>query len=118
MLTDERRDQFKQGVADAKLKTDQSKSDGWARIAGIILMLIGVVGAFLAYNLSLGQNDFRDIASGQILAVACVGLTVVGAALYLTATVSRVLRLWLLRQLVESQAQVDQLADAVRTPQV
>lgn len=116
MLTDERRDQFKQDVANAKLKTDQSKSDGLSRIAGLVLMVTGVVGAFLAYNVSLSQDDFRDIASNQILATAFVGLTVIGAALYLSGAISRVLRLWLLRQVVESQAHVDQLADALRRP--
>lgn len=114
MRTEERRTQFKKDVADAKLKSDQAKGDGWSRIAGLVLMAVGVVGAFLAYNVSLAQDDLRDIASHQILAVACVGLAVVGAALYVVGSVARVLRLWLLRQLVESQDHVDQIADAVR----
>ena len=113
MLTEERRDQFKQDVADMKLKTDQVKGDGKARIVGILLMLVGVVGAFIAYNNSLAQDDLRNIGSFQILATAFLALTVVGGALYLAGAVARVLRLWLLRQLVEGQQHTDQIAAAL-----
>lgn len=118
MLTDERRAEFQSGVTAAKLKTDQGKSDGWVRIIGIILMVVGLVGAFLVYNISLTQSDLRDLLSSQILAIALAVLALVGAAMFVASALSRVLRLWLLRQLVESQAHVDQLADAVRSPRV
>lgn len=114
MLTEERRAEFHQQVADHKLKVDGGKSDRPVRVIGILLMVGGVVGAFVAYNASLAQSDTRDITSSLILAVACVGLTVVGAAMYVATAVSKVLRLWLLRQLVEGQNQADQLAAALR----
>jgi hypothetical protein len=114
MLAEERRDQFKSEVANAKLRTDQSRTDGWSRVAGLVLMAVGVVGAFLVYNVSLSQDDPRDIASGQILATALGILAVAGAGLYVAGAVSRLLRLWLLRQLVESQAHVDQISDALQ----
>ena len=41
-------------------------------------------------------------------------MVVVGAAMYVATAVSKVLRLWLLRQLVESQSQADQIAAALR----
>ncbi|GGO72743.1 hypothetical protein [Nonomuraea cavernae] len=114
MLTEERREQFRSEVARMRLKTDRSRHDGKARALGALLMVAGVVGALIAYNNSLSQDDARDIASFQILATACVSVTVLGAALYLAAAVAGVLRLWLLRQLVEGQAQADQLAEALR----
>ena len=114
MLTEERRAQFKEDVARQKLKTDSSRHDGLWRIAGLILMIVGVVGAFIAYNNSLAQDDLRNVGSFQALATAFTALTVLGAALYLAAAVTRVLRLWLLRQLVESQAHADQIAAALR----
>lgn len=114
MLTEERRAEFHQQVADHKLKVDGGKSDRPVRVIGILLMVGGVVGAFVAYNASLAQSDTRDITSSLILAVACVGLTVVGAAMYVATAVSKVLRLWLLRQLVEGQNQADQIAAALR----
>lgn len=114
MLTEERRAEFHRQVADHRLKADSSKSDRPVRITGILLMIGGAAGAFVSYSASLSQSDTRDITSSLILAVACVGLIVIGAALYVAATVARVLRLWLLRQLVEGQAQVDQLDAALR----
>ncbi|NKZ02977.1 hypothetical protein [Actinomadura latina] len=114
MLTEERRQQFKDDVAKQKLKTDQSRFDGALRIVGLVAMVAGVVGVFAAYNVSLAKDDMRDVGSLQTLAVGFLALTVLGAALYLAAAVTRVLRLWLLRQLVEQQAQADQIAAALR----
>ncbi|WP_182909823.1 hypothetical protein [Microbispora sp. H13382] len=113
MLTEERRERFMSDVARMKLKTDGSKHDGTVRVIGVLLMIAGVVGGLIAYNNSLTQDDLRDIASFQILATACAAVTVSGAALYLAAAVARVLRLWLLRQLVEGQAHTDQIAAAL-----
>ncbi|CNE57848.1 Uncharacterised protein [Mycobacterium tuberculosis] len=114
MLTEERRKQFKDDVAGQKLKTDQSRFDGVLRIAGIVAMVAGVIGVFIAYNVSLTKDDMRDVGSLQTLAVGFLAVTVVGAALYLAAAVTRVLRLWLLRQLMEQQAQTDQIAEALK----
>ncbi|WP_067806202.1 hypothetical protein [Actinomadura formosensis] len=114
MLTEERRRRFKDDVANQKLKTDQSRHDGVLRIAGIVAMVAGVAGVFIAYNVSLTKDDMRDVGSLQTLAVGFLAVTVLGAALYLAAAVTRVLRLWLLRQLVEQQAQADQIAAALR----
>ncbi|MFA1538435.1 hypothetical protein [Actinomadura monticuli] len=114
MLTEERRQQFKDDVAGQKLKTDQSRFDGVLRIVGLVAMVAGVAGVFIAYNVSLAKDDMRDVGSLQTLALGFLAVTVLGAALYLAAAVTRVLRLWLLRQLVEQQAQTDQIAAALR----
>lgn len=114
MITDERRAQFHQQVADHKIKVDGARSDKALRIVGVLLMVAGAIGMFASYNTSLGQSDLRDITSTQILTLAFLGLTVIGAALYLATAVARTLRLWLLRQLVEGQAQTDQIAAALR----
>ena len=113
-LAEARRDQFKQDVADLKLKTDNTGgADGKARIVGLVLMVGGAVAAFVTYISSLTLSDLRNIASYQILATALLAVTVIGAAVYLAGTVSRVLRLWLLRQLYESQAQADRITEAL-----
>ena len=74
-----------------------------------------MIGTFVAYNSSRSLDDSRDIASSQILAIVFLAFTVVGASLYLAGSVAKVLRLWLLRQLVESQDRMDQLTEALRT---
>ena len=63
---------------------------------------------------SLNQDDARNIASQEVFAVAFLCVTVIGAVLFAVGSLARVLRLWLLRQLYESQAHVDQLTEALR----
>ena len=113
MLTEQRRNQFKTEVEQVKLKGDSASSDGRSRVIGVLLMVVGVIGAFLSYNISLSQSDLRDTGSSQVLALAFVALTVAGAAVYIAASVARVLRLWLLRQLMDGQAQADQITAAL-----
>ena len=114
MLAEERREQFKADVAQMKLKTGSSRRDTLLMGLGVVLMLVGAVAGFLLYESSLSANDPRNIASKEIAALAFVAVTVIGAAMYVAASLARVLRLWLLRQLYESQAHVDVLAEAVR----
>jgi magnesium-transporting ATPase (P-type) len=105
---------FAAAVSERKLKTDGSSNDRVARVLGIVLMVVGIVGTFLAYNNSRSLDDQRDILSNQILATVCLAITVVGTGLYVVGALARVLRLWLLRQLVESQDRADQLTEALR----
>ncbi|MFI6517639.1 hypothetical protein ACIBF1_18935 [Spirillospora sp. NPDC050679] len=114
MLTEERRRRFKDDVAAQRLKTGRSRHDGPLRAVGAVLMVAGVAGVFIAYNGSLTQDDLRDVGSYQTLALGFLALTVLGAALYLAAALARLLRLWLLRQLAESQAQAELLAAALQ----
>lgn len=113
MLTEERRAAFHDDVAKLNLRSTGSKSDRPLRIAGAVLMVVGVVGAFVAYNGSLAQSDSRDLASSQILAIACLAVTVAGLGLFVVGALARVLRLWLLRQLHEGAAQAEALRSAL-----
>ncbi|EME19279.1 hypothetical protein [Rhodococcus triatomae] len=115
-LAEDRRDQFKKDVADLKLKADGGAGgDSKARIAGLALMIVGAVAAFVLYFASLTLDDLRNIASYQILATALLAVTVIGAALYLAGSIARVLRLWLLRQSYEAQEQSELIASALRS---
>lgn len=88
-------------------------SDGVWQTAGAIAMGVGVVMAFIAYQLSLGKDDTRDIQSLEILAVSMLALAVAGAAVFLRYSIARFLRFWLLRQLYEGQAHIDQVVAAL-----
>jgi energy-converting hydrogenase Eha subunit E len=105
---------FAAAVSERKLKADSATSDKVARGLGVALMVVGFVGTFLAYNNSRSLDDGRDIASNQILALVFLAVVVVGTGLYVAGALARVLRLWLLRQLVESQDRMDQLTEALR----
>jgi hypothetical protein len=101
----------------AKLKVRNSaKRDGILQAAGALAMVAGVIVAFVAYQLSLDKADDRDIQSLIILAVSMLGLSVVGAAVFLRYSLARFLRFWLLRQLYEGQANIDRLVGALGQP--
>jgi hypothetical protein len=87
--------------------------DGLYQTLGAVAMGVGVVMAFVAYQLSLGKDDQRDIQSLQILALAMLALAVVGGAVFLRYSMARFLRFWLLRQLYEGQAHIDQVVTAL-----
>ncbi len=84
-------------------------------VVGLVAMIGGVVGALVAYKLSLDKSDPRDISSLEILAVGMLALSVVGAAVFLRYSLGRFLRFWLLRQLYEGQANVEAVVGAVRS---
>lgn len=109
-----RSEAFATAVSEKKLKTGSGSRDAALRTGGLVAMVVGVVGAFIAYRMSTGFDDARDIASAQILGIAFVAVCVLGAGLYVAGAIAQVLRLWLLRQVVESQERHDELIAALR----
>ena len=111
MMTD-RMERLKADAAEINVGRGPAR-DGLYQAAGAVAMGAGVVLAFVAYRLSLDQDDPRDISSLGILAVSMLALSVVGAAVFLRYSLARFLRFWLLRQLVEDQAHIDRLVSAL-----
>jgi uncharacterized membrane protein len=108
----ERIARLQQEAANLNVATS-ARRDGLYQVAGAVVMAIGVVVAFVAYQLSLGKDDARDIQSLIILAVAMLTLAVAGAAVFLRYSLARFLRFWLLRQLYEGQANIERLVEAL-----
>ena len=104
----ERIARLEQEAANLKVR-NSAKRDGILQAVGALMMVGGVVVAFVAYQLSLDKADDRDIESLIILAISMLGVSVVGAAVFLRYSLARFLRFWLLRQLYEGQAHVDRL---------
>jgi hypothetical protein len=104
----------------AELKVGRASGrDGIYQAVAAAAMAVGVAVAFIAYQLSLTKDDSRDIQSLQILAISMLALSVVGAAVFVRYSLARFLRFWLLRQLYEGQAHIDQVVAALgerRTP--
>ena len=116
--TTPRIEQFKSDIADMKLKTGTSSKEGALQGIGVLLMLAGIVIAFASYgaslNVKVGAGDALDSNSYLVLAVGGLALTVMGAALFLRYSIAKFLRFWLLRQMYEGQAHIDQVVEAVR----
>jgi uncharacterized membrane protein len=117
MSSNTRIDQFRADVSEMKLKTGTAEREVALLIVGAVLMVVGVIGAFVTYQASLNQDDVRDVQSGVILAVTFLAVAVAGAAVFLRYSIARFLRLWLLRQLYEGQANTDRLVEAIRRSQ-
>lgn len=113
-MTDTNRiDEFKADVADLKLKTGVSGSEKLLQVLGVALMVVGIVLAFVCYFSSTNQTDLRDQTELVILALAGVGLTVSGAALFLRYSIAKFLRVWLLRQMYEDRRHLDEIVAAI-----
>jgi hypothetical protein len=96
----------------ARLDVARSGSrDGLFQTIAIVAMVVGVVGAFVAYQASRGSDDPRDIQSLIILAITMLGLVIIGAVVFLRYSLAKFLRFWLLRQLYEGQAHVDEIVE-------
>ncbi|WP_054712395.1 hypothetical protein [Rhodococcus sp. SMB37] len=113
-LVDERREQFKKDVSSLGLDSAGAGSGGArSKYIGLALMIIGAVATFIVYIASLTLSDSRDLLSYQLLSIGFVTITLIGMAVYLAAAVTRVLSLWLVRQLLESNAQAERMAEAL-----
>jgi hypothetical protein len=109
----DRIERLKSDAAELNVRKGAGRDGIWQAV-GAVAMAAGVALAFVAYQMSLSKDDQRDIQSLQILAVAMLALAVVGAAVFLRYSMARFLRFWLLRQLYEGQAHVDQVVAAMR----
>lgn len=113
VVTDDKIEQFRAAVAELKLKTGRSRGDLVRQVLGALLMLGGFITALIVYEQSLSQSSALNLASEQILAVAMLGLVVIGGALFVSASISRFLRFWMLRNLYEGQAHIEQLVESL-----
>jgi hypothetical protein len=110
-MTD-RIERLKSDAAELNVSKGAARDGLWQALGGVAAAA-GVILAFVAYQLSLNKNDPRDIDSLQILAIAMLALAVVGAAVFVRYSLARFLRFWLLRQLYEGQAHIDQVVAAL-----
>ena len=106
-------DQFKSEVAELKLKTGNATRERVYGVLGLVVMLVGVGGAFFCYVSSRNLSDARDIQSTLILAVGFVALTLLGLGIFLRFAIANFLRMWLLRQLYEGQANTERMVQAL-----
>ena len=113
METNDRVERFKAEAAELNLKAGNPNRDSQLQALGLVLMVVGVVGAFVTYSASLSMSSV-DVTSAIILAIGFLTLAVAGAALFLRYALGKFLRLFLLRQLYEGQHHLDQVVDAIR----
>lgn len=99
-----------------RLKVRSSSPDAEARllVAGIVLMPVGLLLVLVGWFGASGTTEFSSqvpyVLSGGVLGL---GLTIVGAALFLRYSLARYLRFWLLRLVYEERATSDRNVEAL-----
>jgi hypothetical protein len=123
--SDNRIEQFKQEVADLKVKTSGGSSESTSGIVGLVLMVVSVilgVGSYIqSTNESVGKGTTNEILLAQmnqnqeiILAGLAIVLALIGAALFLRVALVKFWRFWMLRNLYENQAHLDELVKSLK----
>jgi hypothetical protein len=115
LMDNERIERFKADAAELQLKAGRPERERWWLAAGVVLMVAGIAVALVTYEISLGRDDPRDLQSDIVLVIAMLGVVVLGAAVFVRYAIARFLRLWLLRQLYEGEANTDRIVDALRS---
>ncbi len=105
---------FKREIADLQLKTNTGGAEKAAGIAGGVLMAAAGLVALVSFIQSSGKDDPRDQNELIILSLLCVVLAVIGSTLLLWNRVVRFWRFWMLRQMYENQAHLDQLVERLK----
>ena len=109
-----RADEFRADLAELKLADPAASSERRAHQAGIALMVVGValvaLGWYGASGVSEVWKEIPYLISGGIGGLT---VTVIGAALYLRASLARQQRLVLVRMLQEQRTQTDRLVEAL-----
>jgi uncharacterized membrane protein YidH (DUF202 family) len=105
--------QFKQEIADMRLRDPATARERMFLRGGVLLMVIGVgfsiAGYFGSHNTTnaLSQRDYITVA------LIGVSISVVGAAVFLRYSIAQFLRFWLARLSYEHQHQTDRLIEKI-----
>ncbi|MBL7495069.1 hypothetical protein I6A84_30610 [Frankia sp. CNm7] len=88
-----------------KLKAGPSGGprDRTVQVLGLVVAIIGLVVTLICYSQATAFDDLRDQIQIGILGLFGLGLVVLGSVLYAASTITRFLRLWLLRLIYEQR---------------
>ena len=113
LQTNERVERFKAEAAELNRKAGSQSKEGVLQAVGALMMVAGVVVSLIAFMASTGLEAEGDIMEMIVLAIAMLAVAVTGAAMFLRYSMAKFLRFWLLRQMYEGQAHVDQVVSAI-----
>lgn len=114
--TDEpdRLEEFQAELARLRVKRALPSNEQRLLLAGVVLMPLGLVLVLVGYLGASGTTELSSqvpyLISGGLLGL---GLTIVGAVLFLRYSMGRYLRFWLLRLIYEEHLTADRQVDAV-----
>jgi hypothetical protein len=110
----QRVEQFKQEIADMRLRDPATARDRMLLRGGVLLMVLGVGLAVAGYFGSHGTTNPLSQRDYIVVALIGVAVTVAGAAVFLRYSMAQFLRFWLARLSYEQQHQTDRVVEAVK----
>lgn len=109
-----RMEEFQREVGELRIRGGTARPEGRLLAFGVLLLVAGLVVVVIGWNGAAGTNVVSDqipyLISGGLLGI---GLTVIGAALYLRFSLARYLRFWLIRLIYEQRDQTDRTVAAL-----
>jgi hypothetical protein len=110
----DRIEEFKQEIADMRIRPPEDSAERAWLIAGIVLPLLGLVAIAVGWWGASGSaypaEQLPYVISGGI---AGIGLIVMGAALFVRYSMTRYMRFWLLRMIYEERTQTDRTVESL-----
>ena len=106
--------EFKQEIADMRVRDPATGRDRLLLRLGVVLMVAGLIVAALAYPMSHGTSNPLSQRDALALGIGGLAGAVVGSALFLRYSIAGFLRFWLARLSYEQQAQTDRLIESLK----
>lgn len=110
----DRIEEFQAELSRLRVRAVSATNEQRLHLAGMVLMPVGLVLVLVGYAGASGTTELSSqvpyLISGGVLGL---GLTVVGAALFLRYSLGRYLRFWLLRLIYEEHTSSDRQVEAL-----
>jgi hypothetical protein len=103
--------QFEDEVMKLKVTGGGANPERTSERFGIGLIVLGFVIAFISWWSAYNAGRFEDIHRAAIFAAIGIGVSLVGAIVWLRNSMTRYLRYWIIRLVYEQREQTDRLLD-------
>lgn len=115
-VTSTRAEEFEREIGDLRATGGSAAIEARMLVVGMVCVAAGLVAIALGYWGASGTAVLNEqisyLISGGIFGI---GVTIVGAGLYLRFTTQRFFRYWLIRLVYEQRAQTDRIIEALES---
>ncbi len=109
--------QFESEITRLKVSGGGANAERTAERFGAGLIVVGFVVAVISWWSAYDASRFEDIHRAAIFAAIGIGISIVGAIVWLRNSLTRYFRYWIIRLVYEQREQADRLLDHDRKSQ-